>query len=208
MPTSNVTSIVDFDPTFLQVTHEGQVLLIKKAYVRVKISPDDPNIVEFRWHWYEWNDGQRLFYLDFNRITAPLTISAAALLAAIEAMLISQFSSSIGTYTPTAANNVNLDANPSVVQAFYTRIFNHIYVTGRFGANPTAAGATSFTLTLPVASNLATSEDLGGVAFSGSIAGLGAEILGDFVNNLALVKWIAVDVTNKFFSYQFSYRVI
>ena len=91
MPVSNVTSIVDFDDIYLEIISEGITIYVKKAYVELSINADDPNIVNFQWHWYEQNDGLRLFYLDFNRVVSPATASAAALLAAIEAMLISQF---------------------------------------------------------------------------------------------------------------------
>lgn len=282
MPTSNVTSIVDFDKTFLQVTHEGQVLLIKKVYVRVKISPDDPNIVEFRWHWYEWNDGQRLFYLDFNRITAPATISAAALLAAIEAMLISQFVAGAGvtsvsgtanritssggatpvididaaydalwqpvdadltaiaalgfasisfltktaantwaldtntipitasgTYTPTRSAEANMDANVTMALAQYMRVGSTVTVSGSFQADPTlTATATSFEITLPIASNIGAVNNLAGVAFCGNVAGMGAGIVGSVANDTAKIAWVSSDITNKAWSYTFTYTII
>lgn len=94
MPTSNVTSITDLNDIYLRVIHEGEALLIKKAYVETYIDADDPNIVLFKFHWYERNVNPRLFYLDFNRIVNPVTASAVALQAAIDAMLISQFASS------------------------------------------------------------------------------------------------------------------
>lgn len=81
-----------------------------------------------------------------------------------------------GTYTPTAANNVNLDANPTMYVAQYFRVGNTVTVSGRFTANPTAAVSTSFTMTLPIASNFANAEELGGVAFAPAIAGQGAAI--------------------------------
>ena len=93
MPTSNVTSIVDYSPIYLQLTVEGQFVYVKNAYVETYIDPNDPNIVLFKWHWYEINEGERVYYLDFNRIIAPATASAAALKAAIDAMLISQLTS-------------------------------------------------------------------------------------------------------------------
>lgn len=94
MPTSNVTSITDLNDTYLRVIHEGEALLIKKAYVETYINVNDPNIVLFKFHWYERNINPRLFYLEFNRVTNPVTASAVALQAAIDAMLISQFTGS------------------------------------------------------------------------------------------------------------------
>jgi len=94
MPTSNVTSITDLSDIYLKVVHEGETLLIKKTYIETYIDPDDPNIVLFKFHWYERNVNPRLFYLDFNRVTSPATASAVALKAAIDAMLITQFAGS------------------------------------------------------------------------------------------------------------------
>lgn len=90
-----VTAITDIDTTYLQVTNDGVNLRIKKLYVDVRLNADDPNIIDFRWHWYELNSGQRLFYLDYTRFTPIFYASAAALLADIDLMLVSQFSGGV-----------------------------------------------------------------------------------------------------------------
>lgn len=113
-----------------------------------------------------------------------------------------------GTYTPTSSAAANLAANPTMTEAQYLRVGNTVTVSGRFTADPTAAGAASFELTLPVASNIGAAEDAAGVAFSGSIAGQGAEITGSVANNTAIVSWVAVDITSQLWSYTFSYQVI
>lgn len=94
MPVSNVTSVIDYDEIYLQVRIEGGIVYVKKVYVELSINAEDPDIVNFQWHWYEQNEGLRLYYLDYNRITNPVTASAAALLAAIDAMLTSQYATS------------------------------------------------------------------------------------------------------------------
>ena len=113
-----------------------------------------------------------------------------------------------GTYTPTRSAESNLDANVTPSEAQYLRVGNTVTVSGRFTANPTAPGAASFELTLPVASNIGAVEDLAGVAFCGAIAAQGAAILGSVANNTAVVQWIAADLTEQAWSYSFTYAVI
>lgn len=113
-----------------------------------------------------------------------------------------------GVYTPTRSAESNLDSNVTMTEAQYLRVANTVTVSGRFTADPTAGGAASFEITLPVASNIGAAEDVAGVAFSGGIAGQGAEIIGVAANDTAKVQWIAVDTTSKTWSYTFSYQVI
>lgn len=74
--THNVTSIIDYDHTYLFLVHESQGLFIRKESIEVSVNVADPNIVEFKWHWSEIQSGPRLFYLDFNTVTDPATGSA------------------------------------------------------------------------------------------------------------------------------------
>lgn len=114
-----------------------------------------------------------------------------------------------GVYTPTRSAEANLDANVTPSEAQYMRVGNTVTVSGRFTADPTlTATATSFELTLPVASNIGAVEDLAGAAFCGSIAGMGAAVTGSVANNTAVVSWIASDVTSQSWSYVYSYQVV
>lgn len=114
-----------------------------------------------------------------------------------------------GTYSPTRSAEVNMDANVTMTQAQYMRVGDTVTVSGRFTANPTlTATATSFEIDLPVASNIGAAEDCAGTAFSGSIAGQGAEIIGSVANNTAVIQWVAGDVTSQLWSYTFTYQVI
>lgn len=113
-----------------------------------------------------------------------------------------------GTYTPTRSAESNLDSNVTATEAQYLRLGATVTVSGQFTADPTAAGAASFELTLPVASNLGAVEDLAGVAFAAGVAGQGAAILGSVANNTAVVSWTAADTTSKAWSYTFTYQVI
>ena len=114
-----------------------------------------------------------------------------------------------GTYTPTRSAEVNKDANATMTEAQYLRVGATVTVSGRFTFDPTlTATATSFEMTLPIASNIGAVEDVAGVAFCGSIAGMGAEIIGVVANDTAKVQWVSTDVTSQTWSYTFTYQVI
>jgi len=116
---------------------------------------------------------------------------------------------SYGVYTPTRSAEANLDTNVTTTEAQYLRVANTVTVSGRFTADPTTTTtATSFELTLPVASNIGAAEDCAGVAFCGTIAGQGAAITGSVANNTAVVSWVAGDVTSQTWSYTYTYQVI
>jgi len=114
-----------------------------------------------------------------------------------------------GTYTPTRSAEANMDSNVTMTEAQYMRVGNTVTVSGRFTADPTlTATATSFEITLPVASNIGAVEDVAGVAFCGSIAGMGAEVIGVVANDTAKIQWVASDITSQTWSYTFSFQVI
>ena len=114
-----------------------------------------------------------------------------------------------GVYVPTRSAEVNQDANVSPTEAQYMRVGNTVTVSGGFTFNPTlTATATSFELSLPVASNLGAEEDLAGTSFAGAIAGMGGAIKGSVANNTAVFFWISSDITNQPWSYTYSYQII
>ncbi len=116
---------------------------------------------------------------------------------------------SSGVYTPTRSAEANLDANVTMTEAQYMRVGSTVTVSGRFTADPTlAATATSFEITLPIASNIGAAEDVAGVAFCGAIAGQGAAIIGVAANDTAKVFWVSGDITSQSWSYTFSYQVL
>jgi hypothetical protein len=113
-----------------------------------------------------------------------------------------------GTYTPTLSNVANLDASTAYV-CQYLRVGETVTVSGRVDINPTAAATTTqLGITLPVASNFASSFQCAGTAFAFGVAGQGAAIIGDTANDRAEMQWVSGDVTNMGMFFQFSYRVI
>lgn len=139
------------------------------------------------------------YYLDRANHTGTQTMSTISDLPTLAA----------GTYTPTRSAEANMDANVTTLQAQYLRVGATVTVSGRFTADPTlTATATSFEITLPVASNIGAVEDVAGVAFCGSIAGMGAEIIGVIANDTAKIQWVSSDITSQTWSYVFSYQII
>lgn len=114
-----------------------------------------------------------------------------------------------GVYTPTAANNTNLDSNPVPSDAQWMQVGNVVTVSGEVTAvDPTTTlTATAFTLSLPVASNFITTTQAGGTAYCGAITGQGAAIQADVTNDVANIFWVATDVTSQTWSYHYTYLI-
>lgn len=116
-----------------------------------------------------------------------------------------------GTYTPTFTNVANTAAR-TAYQAQWHRTGNVITVSGKVSIDETSAATlTQIGISFPTeaASNIGAEEDVGGVAFSDDIFGLGARVFGDAANNRATLSYISsADVANKDWSYIFTYEVI
>ena len=111
-----------------------------------------------------------------------------------------------GTYTPSTTGTTNVAAiTPHDTP--YLRVGNSVFVAGEITVDPTAATTTSWSMSIPVSSNLANIFDLGGTLVSndGKVAGV---IYGDAVNNYAYCEFVATGATNQSVTFQFGYRVI
>lgn len=116
-----------------------------------------------------------------------------------------------GTYIPEVTLPINMDTASvtTVTQSQYMRVGNTVTVSGRFTAKPLlAATVTSFEMTLPIASNIGSVEEVSGTAVSGLIYGLVAAIVGSESNNTALIRWISSDMDSGQYSYHFTYYII
>lgn len=118
-----------------------------------------------------------------------------------------------GTYTPTTAGLVNLDAvTPGLTQ--WIRVGNVVTVGGTLSVDPTAASvATSFRLSLPIASNLASAGNLGGAGVTPSATAtnpnMAVRISGDATNDQATFTWVNDTTTSALnLSYSFTYVVL
>lgn len=113
-----------------------------------------------------------------------------------------------GTFTPTLTNTLNIDST-TPQQCQYLRVGNTVTVSGIILVNPTAAGDTQVGMSLPVASDLNISENLGG---AGVWFGLGSFVpvrfIGDSVNNRADINFTATDGNSRALTFSFTYLVI
>lgn len=117
---------------------------------------------------------------------------------------------SSGSYTPTVTNSTNTDTAVTVTGANYTLNNGLVTVSGRFTADPTTpATATSFELSVPIASSFTNVYDAAGTAVCGNIASMCAEIIGvpRDPGATAKIQWKATDVTSQTWSYIYQYRI-
>lgn len=114
-----------------------------------------------------------------------------------------------GSYTPTASNTANLDSTPTMSAAIYTKVGDHIIVSGYFDADPTTTNtATSFEIDLPIPSNIGAVEDVAGSAASGTAQFDSVSIIGSVANNTAVFTWVTRTVVSSRWTYMFQYKVI
>ena len=114
-----------------------------------------------------------------------------------------------GVYTPTRSAEANLDSNVTPSEAQYMRVGSTVTVSGNVTINPTlTTTATSWELTIPVASNIGAVEDLAGTFTCGQIAAMSGAVSGSVANNTAVFNLIATDVNSNVVYYQYSYQVI
>lgn len=113
-----------------------------------------------------------------------------------------------GTYTPTLTNRANLDGS-SADQCQWARVGQMVTVSGRVLVDPTlTATTTALGISLPVASNLGASSDVGGAAFSSQVAGHGAAIDAETSADTARMVWVSSDINERPMSFVFMYEVI
>ena len=112
-----------------------------------------------------------------------------------------------GTYTPTLTNVTNVAASTAFLCQFM-RVGAVVTVSGKVNIDPTAVGATSLAMSLPIASNLSAEENCCGVATSPAALSEFAAILGDATNDRALVNFVASNIADHSFYFTFTYRII
>lgn len=126
--------------------------------------------------------------------------------AALTALLAMTFAS--GTYVPTLTNTANVSSS-TALQCQYMRVGSVVTVSGGVTLTPTLlANVTTIGITLPIASNIANPENLGGAANSASVASASAAIFGDAANDRATMQMISVGTGAETFYFSFTYLVI
>jgi len=110
------------------------------------------------------------------------------------------------TYTPTLTNVANVAAS-TAYSCQYSRVGTVVTVSGEVDIDPTTTiTLTQLGISLPIASNLTATNELGGT--SADDLGTAARVAGDATNNRAEVRMTPVDVTNRRFSFTFTYRIL
>lgn len=111
-----------------------------------------------------------------------------------------------GVYTPTLSNSTNVAAS-TPYQCQYLRVGSVVTVSGRVDIDPTATGNTILYMSLPIASNIGTVEDIGG-CFNGTTTQTSGGIYGDTAGDLAIFRYEAVSTANIGLHFIFQYRII
>lgn len=111
-----------------------------------------------------------------------------------------------GTYTPTLTNTTNIDSTTAVLANYY-RIGDKVTVFGVVVVDPTAAAATEFAMSLPIASNFANSGDVGGSGAAEAVNEAWACVV-DAANDRVKFKTVAVSTAAHNVYFNFSYRII
>lgn len=135
------------------------------------------------------------------------TVGDAVFIAVTPTAALAALGVASGTYTPTLTAVTNVAAS-TAYQCQYMQVGSVVTVSGKVDVDPTGAGATELGISIPVASNLGATENLGGTAFSPAVASLGAAILADATNDRASLQWVAVDVSNRSMYFTFQYLII
>lgn len=111
------------------------------------------------------------------------------------------------TYTPSLTNTTNLDAS-TAFQCQFCQVGRVVIVSGRVDMDPTTAGLdTQLEMSLPIASNIGASSELGGTACPRDVAGDVVSIAGNSAGDTATFRWIAGDTSNRAYRFIFSYLV-
>lgn len=116
-----------------------------------------------------------------------------------------------GTYTPTLTKITNLSGTPNAYQCQWMRVGNTVTVSGRFGAEPTAANAlTELAMSLPIASAISDAQNVGGTAVGirSTPNTEACSIEGDATNDRALIKWESQATSDHDFFFTFTYLVM
>lgn len=114
-----------------------------------------------------------------------------------------------GTTTPTVTATLNCNT-PTVTKCIFTRNYDTVTVAGKAGASALAAGPVTFEISLPVASNLALTDDLTGVLNAvGGASGVTAEFVSTSVaNDRAVISFTAAGAGVYNFRYLLMYSVL
>lgn len=111
-----------------------------------------------------------------------------------------------GVYTPTLTNGTNLAAS-TAYECQYQQVENIVWVSGRVDVDPTSTGATELGISLPIETDITSTQQLAGTGSSPAVAGMCIAALGDTTNDRASLQWVAADTSNRAVYFTFMYRI-
>lgn len=111
-----------------------------------------------------------------------------------------------GTYTPTGTIGVNI-TTLTPQQCQYLRVGDVVTVSGQVDATVTSNGSTNFRITLPIASDIGNSYNVGG-AGAQNAGNMPWAIRGDITNNAAQFSTFTPGGGNHNIHFSFTYRII
>lgn len=113
-----------------------------------------------------------------------------------------------GTYTPTLTNVTNVSSSSAQV-ARWIRVGDQVTVYGRISIDPiTTATSTQVRVSLPVASNIGSNNDLAGVCVGDLSDESAGHIVGNAANDEALIEAFPVSTAQHTYAYTYSYTII
>jgi hypothetical protein len=135
---------------------------------------------------------------------AAVTFGAATFFNVVPTFNVNPDGRVIGdTYTPTLTGVSNVDSLSAAKVCQYIRVGKVVTVSGRFGVDTTAAASanTRVDISLPIASDLASTNQLAGTA--ASFVGEFAAIEADITNNRAAVEWLSNSTVSHDFTFTY-----
>ena len=113
-----------------------------------------------------------------------------------------------GTYTPSVTNVANVSSSSPQV-ARWIRVGDQVTVYGRISIDPiTTATSTQVRVSLPVASNIGSNNDLAGVCVGDLSDESAGHIVGNAANDEALIEAFPVSTAQHTYAYTYSYTII
>ena len=111
-----------------------------------------------------------------------------------------------GTYTPAASNFTNI-SSVTGLYGIYSRVGNVVSVSGRMNITATSTGAATFSLSIPVASNLTTTNAWGTLT-TRTLTDASGGVSGDGTNDKLLFELVFDSLLTGTFYFSAQYQVV
>jgi hypothetical protein len=135
------------------------------------------------------------WFNDVDAVAYPPSLSGTALVIAI------------GTFTPTITGTANV-ASSTPRLSTYLRVGTRVIVSGEMDITATGSGATTWGVSLPVASNFSTSYQCGGSGATDAATSKGVVIDADATNKRATFSFLAASGATHTITFTFMYQIV